>query len=83
VSWTPPVGGLLALLSYNLEIPSQSLANRLAEEYSVMLAPGAAFDYEHHLRVGLGQRPDVFEAGLERTSACFADLFASGVKLHR
>ncbi len=81
VRWTPPRGGLLALLYYNLEIPSQSLANRLAEEYSVMLAPGAAFDYEHHLRIGLGQSPEVFKAGLERTSACFADLVASGVQV--
>lgn len=81
VSWTRPHGGLLALLEYKLEIPSQSLANRLAEEYSVMLAPGAAFDYEHHLRVGLGQRPDIFEAGLERAAACFNDLLAAGVQL--
>lgn len=81
VSWRRPQGGLLALLAYRLEIPSQSLANRLAEEYSVMLAPGAAFDYEHHLRVGLGQRPDIFEAGLERAAACFTDLVASGVQL--
>ncbi len=81
VSWTRPHGGLLALLAYNLEIPSQSLANRLAEEYSVMLAPGAAFDYEHYLRVGIGQRPDTFEAGLERAAACFRDLEASGVPL--
>lgn len=81
VSWTRPVGGLLALLGYRLDIPSLELANRLAEEYSVMLAPGSAFEYEYHLRVGLGQRPDVFEAGLERAAACFADLKAAGVGL--
>lgn len=81
VRWTRPHGGLLALLEYKLEIPSQSLANRLAEEYSVMLAPGAAFDYEHHLRIGIGQRPDIFEAGLERAAACFNDLRAAGVQV--
>lgn len=79
VGWQPPRGGMLAMLEYDLDISSLDLANRLAEEYSVMLAPGSAFGYEHRLRVGLGQDPDVFKQGLERAAACFADLQASGV----
>jgi aspartate/methionine/tyrosine aminotransferase len=79
ISWNPPRAGLLALLSYNLELPSLELSNRLAEEYSVMLAPGSAFGFEYHLRIGIGQEPSVFAAGLERASACFADLQAAGV----
>ena len=77
LSWREPRGGLLALLRYELDIPSLELANRLAEEYSVMLAPGSVFGYEHHLRIGMGQRPSVFSEGLDRTSACFAALTAS------
>ncbi|MFN8457873.1 MAG: hypothetical protein U0401_25020 [Anaerolineae bacterium] len=80
VSWTRPRAGLLALLSYNLDMPSLELSNRLAEEYSVMLAPGSAFGYEHYLRIGIGQTPAVFTAGLDRTAACFKDLLAAGVK---
>lgn len=79
LSWTPPRGGLLALLRYDLDIPSFDLANKLAEEYSVMLAPGSAFGFEHHLRIGIGQEPSVFAAGLDQASACFADLQAGGV----
>jgi aspartate/methionine/tyrosine aminotransferase len=79
LSWQPPRGGLLALLRYNLDIPSLELANRLAKEYSVMLAPGSAFGFEHHLRIGVGQKPSIISAGLERASACFADLEAAGV----
>jgi aspartate/methionine/tyrosine aminotransferase len=83
VSWKPPRGGLLALLHYNLDIPSLDLANKLAEEYSVMLAPGSAFGYEHHLRIGIGQEPSVFRAGLEAAGTCFAELAASGLgRLH-
>jgi aspartate/methionine/tyrosine aminotransferase len=78
VSWIPPRAGLLALLRYHLDIPSYELANRLAEEYSVMLAPGAAFGVEGHLRIGIGQERAVFAAGLEATSRCFADLLADG-----
>ena len=80
-SWTPPRGGLLALMQYNLDVPSLELADRLAGEYSVMLAPGSAFGYEHHLRIGIGQDPAVFAEGLARTAACFADLRAGGVTI--
>jgi aspartate/methionine/tyrosine aminotransferase len=74
VSWTPPRGGLLALMKYELDIPSLDLSNRLAEKYGVMLAPGSAFGIEGHLRIGIGQEPATFAEGLRRTAACFADL---------
>lgn len=74
VSWTPPRAGLLALLKYNLPVPSQDLSDRLAGEYSVMLAPGSAFGYEGYLRIGIGQRPDLFREGLFRTASCLRDL---------
>ena len=74
LSWTPPRGGLLALVKYDLPLESLELADRLATEYSVMLAPGSAFGYEHHLRLGIGQRPDIFAKGLERAGQCFERL---------
>jgi aspartate/methionine/tyrosine aminotransferase len=74
LSWTPPRGGLLALLKYNLPIPSLELADLLATEYSVMLAPGSAFGYEHHLRLGIGQRPDVFAAGLREVGRALEEV---------
>lgn len=80
LSWTPPRGGLLALLRYDpaaIDVPSLALADRLAEEQSVMLAPGSAFGYEHHLRLGIGQRPDIFAEGLRR-AAVVLDTLAAG-----
>jgi aspartate/methionine/tyrosine aminotransferase len=74
LSWTPPRGGLLALLRYDLPIASLALADRLAIEHSVMLAPGSAFGYEHHLRLGIGQRPDIFAAGLVEAGRCLDGL---------
>ena len=76
VSWTPPRGGLLALMRYALDIPSLELSNLLAEKYGVMLAPGSAFGIEHHLRIGIGQTPAVFAEGLRRTEACLRGLAA-------
>lgn len=69
LSWTPPRGGLLALIKYERAMPSLALADLLATEHSVMLAPGSAFGYEHHLRLGIGQRPDIFAEGLRRAGA--------------
>lgn len=74
VSWTAPRAGLLALVKYNLDIPSAKLSDLLAGEYSVMLAPGSAFGYEGYVRIGIGQRPDLFREGLFRTAACLRDL---------
>jgi aspartate/methionine/tyrosine aminotransferase len=79
VSWTPPRGGLLALMRYTLDIPSEELADRLAEKYGVMLAPGSAFGIEHHLRIGIGQEPKTFAEGLRRTAECLEELRAAGV----
>ncbi len=77
-TWTPPRGGLLALMRYNLECPSLVVANRLAEEYGVMLAPGSAFGYEGFLRIGIGQDPDVFAEGLARAARCLAEMSRAG-----
>ncbi|HRW05094.1 MAG TPA: aminotransferase class I/II-fold pyridoxal phosphate-dependent enzyme [Caldilineaceae bacterium] len=76
LSWQPPQGGLLALLHYELDLPSRELADQLATDYSVMLAPGSAFGYESHLRIGIGQHPTIFQAGLAGAQACFDALLA-------
>lgn len=78
-SWTPPRGGLLSLIHYNLAIPSLEFANRLAEEYKVMFVPGIKFGFEHYLRLGLGQHPSPFAEGLQRTGAYVSHLLASGI----
>jgi aspartate/methionine/tyrosine aminotransferase len=81
VSWTPPRGGLLALFKYDLPMLSLELADKLATDYSVMLAPGSAFGYEHHLRLGIGQRPDIFQAGLELAGKCFDHVRSSKLEV--
>jgi aspartate/methionine/tyrosine aminotransferase len=75
-SWTRPRGGLLALMKYNFAVPSNEVADVLAADFSVMLAPGSAFGYEGYLRVGVGQRPDLFAEGLRRTAIAFEGLKA-------
>ena len=68
----------LFFLGVVLERPeSLPLADELATKYSVMLAPGSAFGYEHHLRLGVGQRPDIFKAGLNEAGKCFDEVRSS------
>lgn len=64
IDWVPPRGGLLGLLHYRMDVPSSELANRLAEEASVMLAPGESFGQERHLRIGFGADPEKFREGM-------------------
>jgi aspartate/methionine/tyrosine aminotransferase len=76
IDWVEPRGGLLGLLRYNINVPSSELADRLAADASVMLAPGSAFDQEHHLRIGLGADPEKFRDGLA-IAASFLERIAS------
>jgi aspartate/methionine/tyrosine aminotransferase len=73
-TWTRPRAGLLALMRYAAEIPSLELADRLAADSSVMLAPGSAFGFEGYLRIGVGQEPGIFAEGLRRTADCLRGL---------
>jgi aspartate/methionine/tyrosine aminotransferase len=79
LSWSAPQGGLLAMLRYGSSLPIDSLelADLLATEYGVMLAPGSAFGLERHLRIGIGQDPPVFRAGLAAASRALLRLSTS------
>lgn len=73
-SWTEPLAGLLAMMRYTADVKSMELANGLAQDVRVMLAPGSTFGLEGYLRIGIGQRPDIFAEGLERTATYLAQL---------
>ena len=73
-SWSEPRAALLAVMRYTAPVDSTVLADRLACEAKVMLAPGSAFGLEGHLRIGIGQRPDLFAEGLRRTGSFLTSL---------
>ncbi len=66
-SWSEPRAALLAMMKYSAPVDSTILADRLANEARVMLAPGSAFGLEGYLRIGIGQRQDLFAEGLRLT----------------
>jgi aspartate/methionine/tyrosine aminotransferase len=65
-TWQEPRAALLAMMRYSAPVDSLTLADRLAAEAKVMLAPGSAFGLEGQLRIGIGQRQDIFAEGLRR-----------------
>jgi aspartate/methionine/tyrosine aminotransferase len=65
INWVRPQGGLLGLLHYQMDVPSAELADSLARDASVMLAPGSAFGHEYHLRIGFGAEPARFREGMD------------------
>lgn len=73
-TWDEPQAGLLAMMRYTADIGSSELANGLAGDARVMLAPGSSFGLEGYLRIGIGQRPGIFAEGLRRTAEYLARL---------
>lgn len=76
-TWNEPQAGLLAMMRYSADIGSSELADNLARDAQVMLAPGSSFGLEGYLRIGIGQRPDIFAEGLRRTADYLAGLPAT------
>ncbi len=66
-SWSEPKAALLAMMKYTAPVDSEILADRLAKDVRVMLAPGSAFGLDGYLRIGIGQRQDLFAEGLRLT----------------
>jgi len=70
----PPVAGAIALVKYNLTIPSLDLVTGLRKEKSVLVVPGRHFFMENYLRFGFGCETDYLQSALNRISEYFGTL---------
>lgn len=70
----PAEAGAIAFIGYKNDVGSVTLASWLREKASVLVAPGAHFGVDGYLRIGLGGRPELLRAGLERIGGVIADL---------
>jgi aspartate/methionine/tyrosine aminotransferase len=68
VSWEEPKAGLLAMVKVHGMDNTDALSEHLAAEAGVMLAPGSAFGLPGYLRIGIGQRPEIFAEALDRAA---------------
>jgi len=65
-SLTPPDAAAIAFVSYQLDINSTDLADRLRREKSVLLVPGDHFGMDHLLRISFGLPHDYLLPALDR-----------------
>jgi aspartate/methionine/tyrosine aminotransferase len=61
-----PKAGALCLARYRAQTPSYELAERIRENQSVLIVPGAHLGLEGHVRLWLGGTPEFLKEGLRR-----------------
>ena len=69
-----PAAGAIATVRYRLPIASVTLFNRLIEEQSVLITPGAHFGIGNYLRIGFGYDIAHIEKGLRRIDPVLQEL---------
>ena len=75
---TPKAGAFL-MLSYEQDINSSELAERLRVEKSILIVPGDHFGMDGWLRVGFGDDTDTLRRGLDRLSEMLKELSTESV----
>jgi hypothetical protein len=73
-----PRGGAFLMLSYEDEINSTELAERLRAEKSLLLVPGDHFGMDGWVRVGFGEDTDMLKRGLDRLDEFLHELDLAG-----
>lgn len=66
LTFREPIAGALCLMRYNCATPSVALAERVRENQSVLIVPGAHLGLEGFLRIWLGGKPEFLAEGLRR-----------------
>jgi aspartate/methionine/tyrosine aminotransferase len=72
--WIRPEAGAIVYVRYDHPIDSLTLVNRLREEKSVLIVPGAHFGMDGYLRLGFGESPEYNRAGLDRLKEFLASV---------
>jgi aspartate/methionine/tyrosine aminotransferase len=65
-SLSVPDAAAMAFVKYHADVPSETLADRLHKQQSVLVVPGAHFGLEHFVRIGYGLETDKLRAALAR-----------------
>lgn len=69
-----PDAGAIALIGYDLRIPSVQLAERLRVEHSTLIVPGDQFGREGFFRIGFGYSETHLRGGLAELSSLLEQL---------
>jgi hypothetical protein len=72
--WAPPDAGAICYIKYDLPIDSLPFVERLRDEESVLIVPGAHFGMEKYVRIGFGENRQKLDDGLARISRFISKL---------
>ncbi len=75
LKWTPPTAGAIALMRYDADTPSLSIAEQIRSRQSTLIVPGTHVGIEGHLRIWLGGREEYLREGLRRIGTELTALF--------
>jgi hypothetical protein len=73
-NFMPPDAGAMAFASYDWDINSSELVEKVRNEASVMLVAGDWYGMDHYLRFGYGAKQTDLEAALDRITPVFNSL---------
>ncbi len=76
LSIVPPAATALGFVRYDLDLPSAEVAHAVRQGADVLVAPGATFGVERHLRITHGLEPALLDEALERTGRVLRGLAA-------
>lgn len=76
ISYVKPKSGTIALLKYEIDMPSREFCVKLLEAKGVMFTPGSVLEMEGYVRIGYANNPQVLEEGLAKVSEFLAELEA-------
>ncbi len=76
--WIAPEAGAIVYVRYRHPIDSLELVDRLRQQYSTLIVPGAHFGMDGYLRIGFGDKLDYLQTGLARLGKFLAEISAKG-----
>ena len=68
VTWREPRAGAIALVKYESDVPSVTIAERVRTNQSTLIVPGSHVGLEGYLRIWLGGREAFLREGLRRVA---------------
>ena len=75
LTWREPQAGAIALVSYDADITSLDVAERVRVNQSTLIVPGSHVGLEGYLRIWLGGREEFLREGLRRIGDELTALF--------
>jgi aspartate/methionine/tyrosine aminotransferase len=75
LTWREPQAGAIALVKYDADVPSLSIAERVRVNQSTLIVPGVHVGLEGSLRIWLGGREEFLSEGLRRIGKELTGLF--------